>query len=366
MVQLLAQSKLFTSIKELMISARQQTIRHVNSTMVDTYFKIGQMIVKDEQNGEEKADYGKKVLKKLSNALTVEFGNGFSERNLEAMRKFYLVYSISQTLSAKLTKGQTLSAQSPALPKSFQLTWSHYVFLIRLEKPIRDFYEIEAIQNNWSLRELKRQFNSALYERLTLNKNHDEIMKLSTKGQIIEKPTDLIKDPYIFEFLGLQENKIYSETDLETKIIGNLETFLLELGKGFTFVARQQRISFSEQHFYIDLVFYNRLLNCFVIFDLKIGEFKHQDIGQLQMYVNYYDRQIKTASENKTIGILLCADKEDAIVEMTLPENNKQLFASKYKLYLPTKEELIGQIRQQSRQLDNHEIITKNVKNTID
>ncbi len=358
MNQLLAQSSLFTSIKALMISARQQTIRQINTTMVNTYFKIGRMIVEDEQKGLSKAEYSEQVLLKLSQALVAEFGKGFSERNLRAMRKFYLTYSIRQTVSAELTKGKTLSGQpviprklyekSQTLSRIFKLPWSHYVFLIRLEKPIRDFYEIEAIQNNWSLRELKRQFNSALYERLASNKNHDEIMKLSTKGQIIEKPTDLVKDPYIFEFLGLQENKTYSETDLETKIIDNLETFLLELGKGFTFVARQQRISFSEQHFFIDLVFYNRLLNCFVIFDLKIGELRHQNLGQLQMYVNYYDREIKTYSENKTIGILLCADKEDAVVEMTLPENNKQLFASKYKLYLPTKEELIGQIRQQS------------------
>jgi predicted nuclease of restriction endonuclease-like (RecB) superfamily len=331
-----------------MLSARSQAVRHINSTMVSAYFEVGRMIVEDEQKGLSKAEYGEQVLLKLSQELTQEFGNGFSERNLEAMRKFYLVYSISQTLSAKLTKGQTVSAQSPALPKSFQLSWSHYVFLIRLDESRRNFYEIEAAQNNWSLRELKRQFNSALYERLSLNKNPNEILKLSTKGQIIEKPTDLVKDPYIFEFLGLQENKNYSETDLETKIIDNLETFLLELGKGFTFVARQQRISFSEQHFFIDLVFYNRLLSCFVIFDLKIGEFKHQDIGQLQMYINYYDRKIKISNENPTIGILLCADKEDAVVEMTLPENNQQLFASKYKLYLPTKEELIWQIRQQS------------------
>ena len=302
----------------------------------NAYFEIGRMIVEDEQKGLNKAEYGKQVLLKLSQELTAEFGNGFSERNLRAMRKFYLSYSIRQTVSAELTKGRTLpdqssiahtvSAQSQASLKTFRLSWSHYVFLIRLAEPIRNFYEIEAAQNNWSLRELKRQFNSTLYERLALNKNRNEIMELSTKGQIITKPADLVKDPYLLEFLGLQTNHSYSETDLETKIIDNLETFLLELDKGFTFVARQQRISFSEQHFFVDLVFYNRLLNCFVIFDLKIGELKHQNLGQLQMYVNYYDREIKTASENKTIGILLCADKENTVVEMTLPEKQQTTF----------------------------------------
>jgi len=320
--------QLFDGIRELLVQARQSVVRHINTTMVKTYFKIGRMIVEDEQEGEKRADYGKKQLQELSIKLGVEFGRGFSVDNLEHMRKLYLVYSKSEKVSRK-----------------FELSWSHYVLLMRWDEPIRKFYEIEAAQNNWSLRELQRQFDTALYERLALSRDKKQILELSSKGQIIEKPENLIKDPYIFEFLGLKEDRSYSESEIESKLIDHLESFLLELGKGYTFVARQQRISFSEQHFFIDLVFYNRLLKCFVVIDLKIGEFKHQDLGQLQMYVNYYDRKVKSGLENKTIGVLLCADKDDAVVKMTLPEDNKQLYASQYKLYLPTKEELIKQIK---------------------
>ena len=204
----------------------------------------------------------------------------------------------------------------------------------------RHFYEIESYKNKWSKRELSRQYNSALYERLSLSKNKKEIMEMSKKGQIIEKPKDIIKDPYILEFLDLKEETKYSEKELEKKIIDKLQTFLLELGKGFTFVERQKRLTFNDHHFYADLVFYNRLLKCFVIFDLKIGELKHQDIGQMQMYVNYFDRNVKLPDENKTIGILLCREKDDAIVEMTLPIDNDQIFASKYETILPSKEDL--------------------------
>ena len=205
----------------------------------------------------------------------------------------------------------------------------------------RNFYEIEAFENNWSLRELERQFDSALYTRLSLSRDKDKVLELSQKGQIIEKPQDLIKDPYILEFIGLPEQSSYSENELEEKLISKLENFLLELGNGFTFVGRQKRISFDEQHFYIDLVFYNRLLKCFVLIDLKIGKLKHQDIGQMQMYVNYYDREMKLDDENKTIGIVLCQEKNQSLVEYTLPEDNERIFASTYKTILPSKEELI-------------------------
>ena len=204
----------------------------------------------------------------------------------------------------------------------------------------RHFYEIEAAKNDWSLAEMKRQFNSSLYERLALSLDKDKIQKLSTEGHIIEDTKDLIKDPYVLEFLGLPELAVYSETELETRIIDHLQKFLLELGKGFTFVGRQERFTFEEEHFRVDLVFYNRLLRCFILFDLKIGELKHQDIGQMQMYVNYYDRKVKLNDENPTIGIILCKDKKQAIVEMTLPEENNQIYASKYQTVLPSKEEL--------------------------
>lgn len=311
------------------MSARHSVLKQINITMVNTYFEIGHMIFENEQSGVKRAKYGAETLKSLSIQLTHEFGKGFSERNLENMRNFYLIYSKSQTVSSK-----------------FELSWSHYLFLSRLDVPIRRFYEIETKRNNWSLRELERQFNSALYERLALSKEKADVLKLASKGQILEKPQDMVKDPYIFEFLGLKEDQIYSESELESSLIDNLETFLLELGKGFAFIGRQQRVSYDEQHFFIDLVFYNRLLKCFVIFDLKVGKLTHQDLGQLQMYVNYYDRKVKNRDENKTVGILLCADKNDSVVEMTLPEENKQLFASKYRLYLPSKQELIEQISQ--------------------
>lgn len=223
----------------------------------------------------------------------------------------------------------------------FQLSWSHYLFLVRVDNPDeRKFYEIEAINNNWSLRELQRQFDTALFERLVLSRDKKGIKKLSEKGQIIEKPKDTVKDPYILEFLGLQEESRYSETELEQKIIGKLEHFLLELGKGFTFVGRQVRFTFDDKHFRVDLVFYNRILQCFVLVDLKIGEISHQDLGQMQMYVNYYDRKVKLENENKTIGIILCKKKNETLVEITLPENNEQIFASKYQTVLPSKKEL--------------------------
>ncbi len=245
------------------------------------------------------------------------------------MRRFYLAYPISETLSRKSQRYE------------FQLSWSHYQLLTRIEnKAERNFYEIEATQNQWSLRELKRQFDSALYLRLALSTDKEGIKKLAKEGQAIELPQDAVKDPYVLEFLNLKEHYRYSESDLENALIDKLEHFLLELGKGFTFVARQKRISFDERHFYIDLVFYNRLLRCFVIIDLKIGGLKHQDLGQMQMYVNYYDRFVKLEEENKTIGIVLCQDKSETLVEITLPEDNQQIFASRYQTVLPSKEEL--------------------------
>ena len=316
---------IYQEIHDLLHKARQNIISNVNSTMTKTYFLIGKRIVEEEQNGNKRAEYGKNLIKMLSEKLTKEFGKGFSETNLEQMRKFFKVYGIPQTLSEEF---------------QFNLSWSHYLILMRIENiNTRNFYEIEAFENNWSLRELKRQVNSSLYERLVLSKDKEKVKELAVKGQIIEKPQDIIKDPYILEFLGLDEKSDYSENKLETEIINKLEMFLLELGKGFTFVGRQVRFTFDEKHFRIDLVFYNRLLKCFVLIDLKIGEVTHQDLGQMQMYVNYYDRYVKLPDENDTIGIIICKDKNDTLVKLTLPKDNNQIFASRYTTILPSLDE---------------------------
>lgn len=331
--------QIINDISHILRQAQANAYRSINQAMVQAYWLVGKRIVEEEQQGEAKAAYGKRVIKSLSAALQAEFGKGFSERNIENMRAFYLQYPIPQTVSAEL--------QTP----DFQLSWSHYQMLLRVEnKEERAFYAIEAAQNNWSLRELKRQFDSALYLRLALSTDKADIKKLAHEGQIIQKPQDAVKDPYILEFLQLQEHSRYSENDLENALIDKLEHFLLELGKGFTFVARQKRISFDERHFYIDLVFYNRLLRCFVLIDLKIGDLKHQDLGQMQMYVNYYDRFIKLEEENKTIGIVLCQDKSETLVEITLPEDNQHIFASRYQTVLPSKQELHALLTQHTKE----------------
>ncbi|SKB51688.1 PDDEXK nuclease domain-containing protein [Malaciobacter marinus] len=318
----LVENSFYKEIKKLLQDARQKVYQSINSTMTLTYYKIGKRIVEEEQGGEKRAEYGKALLKNLSEQLSKEFGKGYSEQNLKNMRQFYLSYKKRQTLSSE-----------------FKLSWSHYIFLTRIENiSEREFYENEASENSWSLRELKREFNSGLYERLALSKDKKEVTTLS-KGQSINSAKDIIKDPYILEFVGLPELSSYSESELEQKLIDKLEHFLLELGKGFTFVARQKRITIDEKHFKVDLVFYNRFLKSFVVIDLKIGELKHQDIGQMLMYVNYFDRYEKQEDENPTVGIILCKDKSKALVELTLPKDNSQIYASKYLTVLPDKEE---------------------------
>jgi predicted nuclease of restriction endonuclease-like (RecB) superfamily len=310
-------------VKLLLRKAQQDTVRSINSIMVQTYFELGKRIVEEEQNGKAEATYGEYLLQNLSKELTTEFGKGYSRRNLELIRKFYLTYRFAKS------------------PISQSLTWTHFLNLMRIEnEDERAFYEIETIKNNWSVRELQRQLNSELYTRLSLSRDKNKVRELSEKGLIIEQPKDAVKDPYVLEFLGLPEHSSYSETELEEQIISKLEHFLLELGNGFTFVGRQVRFTFDEEHFRIDLVFYNRILKCFVLIDLKIGKLKHQDLGQMQMYVNYYDRFVKLDDENRTVGIILCKDKKDTMVEITLPETKQQIFASKYKLVLPSKAEL--------------------------
>lgn len=319
----LIKNNFYQDIKELLQSARNKVYQTINTTLTQTYYEIGKRIVEEEQGGETRAEYGTALLKNLSNELIKEFGKGYSEQNLKNMRQFFLTYQKRQTVSSE-----------------FKLSWSHYIFLTRIENiDERNFYEIESNENNWSLRELKRQFDTGLFERLRLSSDKSKVKELSTKGQIIQKVEDIIKDPYILEFVGLPELSSYSESDLEQKLIDKLEHFLLELGKGFTFVARQKRLTIDEKHFKVDLVFYNRFLKSFVIVDLKIGELKHQDIGQMMMYVNYFDRFEKTEDENSTVGIILCKDKSKTLVELTLPKDNNQIYASKYLTVLPDKEE---------------------------
>ncbi len=321
--------QIISDIQHIVRQAQDKAYRSINQAMVQAYWRVGRRIVEEEQQGISKAAYGKEVLKTLSMALQQEFGKGFSVDNLENMRRFYLAYPNSETLSRK------------SEPPDFRLSWSHYQKLLRIENlEERAFYEIEAAQNNWSLRELKRQYDSALYLRLALSTDKAGIKQLGQDGQVMESPQDAVKDPYVLEFLHLTEHYRYSESHLENALIDKLEHFLLELGKGFTFVGRQKRISFDERHFYIDLVFYNRLLRCFVLVDLKVGDLKHQDLGQMQMYVNYFVRFVKLDEENKTIGIVLCQDKSETLVEITLPEDNQHIFASRYQTVLPSKEDL--------------------------
>jgi predicted nuclease of restriction endonuclease-like (RecB) superfamily len=349
-------SNLYSSVKHLIENAKGEIVRNINMTMIMTYFKIGEIIVEDEQSGRDRAEYSKETLKNLSKQLIEEFGRGYSVDNLQWMRKFYLMFQkrISQEITETSGKYETLSRISventnyatSSRNSVFTLSWSHYIQLMKIENENeRDFYEIEATQNNWSVRELTRQYNSAIYERLALSKDKKGIKQLAQKGQIVEKPTDLLKSHYVLEFLDLKKDHRYSESDLETEIINKLEHFMLELGKGFLFEGRQRRFTFEGNSFFVDLVFYNRLLKCFVLFDLKIGKLTHQDIGQMQMYVNYYDRKVKLAEENPTIGIILCKEENKTVIEFTLPENNNTIFAKEYRAILPSKEELKNQIR---------------------
>ena len=320
--------------------ARNTAIREVNLVQLLTYYMLGKWIVEVQQGGSGRAKYGKRVLETLSDALNHAFGKGYSVSTLTNIRKFYEIYK--NRISAPMVTDFSEPNSQPLVTKfgndvPFRLSWTHYLILMRIQnEDERDFYEQLAIQENWGKRELSRQYGSSLYERMLIGKDKQQILRLSKKGRLAEKPADLVKDPYILEFLGIPEQTDFSETELESRLIDHLQEFLLELGTGFAFVARQKRFTFEEDHFRVDLVFYNRLLQCFVLFDLKTEKLKHQDLGQMQMYVNYYDRYEKTDFENPTIGILLCPQKNDAVVELTLPENSN-IFASQYQLYLPDK-----------------------------
>lgn len=342
------------NVSEVLAQARKNAKTAVNLAIVYAYYEIGRMIVEEEQHGQNRATYGKQILQELSKYLSEKFGKGFSTTNLKQMRQFYTIYSqdqISQTLSDQFKNFPAVSTG-----RKFYLSWSHYLKLMRIDNiDERHFYEIESVKNDWSLAELKRQYGSSLYERLALSTDKDKVYRLALEGQKVEKAEDAVKDPYVLEFLGLKELPEYSESELESRIIDHLQQFLLELGTGFAFIGRQVRFTFDEEHFMVDLVFYNRLLRCFVLFDLKIGELKHQDIGQMQMYVHYYDREVKLPEENPTIGIILCRDKNNAVVEMTLPEDNSQIFASKYETVLPSKEALQKLLQEQITDEDGGE-----------
>ena len=316
----------YLDIRSKIMNARQKMFKHIDTTMTEVYWYVGK-ITYELSESSTKASYGKKIIEVLSSKLTNEFGNGFSAVSIRRMRRFYEMYPIWS-----------------AVPT--ELTWSHFQELIKIDrKEEREFYEQESIKSNWGYRELNRQINTKLYDRYVISPNKNLIIENSKKGLIEKQPEELLKTPYIFEFAGLKENKNYLETDLESALLSHLTDFLLELGRGFSFVASQQRLKIGTEYYYPDLVFYNRLAKCFVIIDLKIGKLTHQDIGQMQMYVNYYKKTQMIEGENDPIGILLCADKDDAVVEMTLGDNVKNVYASKYLTYLPTKEELIKIIK---------------------
>lgn len=325
---------------ELIDQARNAAMREINLVQLLTYYTLGKWIVEVQQGGSGRAKYGKRVLETLSSALNHAYGKGYSVSTLTNIRKFYEIYK--NRISEQMVIGFTEQNSQPVVTNfsddaPFHLSWTHYLILMRIQnEDERDFYERMAIQENWGKRELSRQYGSSLYERMLIGKDKQQILRMSKKGRLTEKPSDLVKDPYVLEFLGISEQADFSETDLESRLIDHLQEFLLELGTGFTFVARQKRFTFNEDHFRVDLVFYNRLLQCFVLFDLKTEKLKHQDLGQMQMYVNYYDRFEKKDFENPTIGILLCPQKNDAVVELTLPKDSN-IFASQYQLYLPDK-----------------------------
>ena len=322
----------YNSIKSILENARSKAYRAINFAMVEAYWNIGRVIVEEEQKGKHKAEYGAGIIRDLSARLSREYGKGFDESNLRNIRQFYLTFPKCDALR-------------------HELSWTHYRLLLRVEKEEpRNFYMIESISNNWSTRELERQINSLLYERLALSKNKKDVKKLSLAGQAIQKPIDIVKDPYVLEFLGLDENKKYLEKDIEQALIDKLQNFLLELGKGFSFVSRQKRITVDGDHYYIDLVFYNYLLNCFVLIDLKVGKLTHQDIGQMDFYVRYFEKEEK--AENPPIGIILCSDKNEAMARYTLLEKNKKVFASKYKLYLPTEKQLKDELAKERAQIE--------------
>lgn len=376
-------SGIYQRIREILESARAGVARTVNTTQVVANWLIGREIVEEEQRGKKRAGYGEHLVTELSGKLTADFGKGYSVTNMEHFRDFYITYpdliperiphaargelrapssdtafqsaaQISHALRGELAVGHKGGDQS-WLPGRLHsnLSWTHYRILLRVDSPdARAFYEIEAIKNNWSARELERQINSLLFERLAKSKDKAGLMKLASKGHEIAVPADVFKDPVVIEFLGLPESPRLVESDLEQALINNLQAFLLELGKGFAFVSRQERITLDGDHFYIDLVFYHTVLKCYVLIDLKVGKLTHGDLGQIQLYANYFDQERRTEGDNPTLGLILCTDKNDAVVRYLLgPDQSKKIFTSRYKLHLPTEAELATELKREIRAL---------------
>lgn len=326
--------ELIAQIQSIIVTAKDRAIRSVDTERVLMYWQIGKVIFEEEQEGKNRADYGKYLIKSISEIFQPQFGTGFSIRQLEMNRQFYKIFPIANALRS-------------------QFSWTHYRTLIRIDnEDKRAFYIAEADKNNWTARQLERQINSQLFERLLLSNNVKDVLAVARAEKMPTDAKEIIKDPMILEFLGLKREAAYYEKDLEGAIITHLQDFILELGNGFAFVARQKRIHIDGDEFFIDLVFFNRLLQCFVIIEIKNNKLTHQDIGQLQMYVNYYDRFEKQEFENPSIGILLCTDKNDAMVKITLPENNNNIIASKYQLYLPTEQQLIDEVKKEIEKMD--------------
>lgn len=348
----------YERICNILNAAQIGVVRTVNTAQVLSHWLIGQEIIEEEQQGHQRAEYGESLLKILAQKLGNDYGKGFSYANLKLMRQFYLSFPQLLTPSQKGYALRSLFPNAEILTSSSldnwqpgqihpNLSWTHYRIVMRVENlQSRAFYQIEALKNNWSSRELERQINSLLFERLAKSTDKQGLMELATQGQIIQKPADVFKDPFVIEFLGLPESPRLVESDLENALIDNLQIFLLELGKGFAFVKRQERITLDGDHFYIDLVFYHSILKCYILIDLKVGKLTHSDLGQIQLYVNYYDRERLTTGDNPTLGLILCSDKNDAVVKYTLGAEQQQIFASRYQLYLPTEAELRSQLCQ--------------------
>ncbi len=363
---------LYERIAAILDEARSRVARSINTAMVHAYWLIGREIVEVEQHGVERAGYGEGLMKGVATRLSPKFGKGFSLANLKRMKQFYLAFPRGSALvgegegkgstalslstgSDGAEKGSAALSLSPGASLLFPptLAWSHYLVLLRVTRPeARAFYEIEAARESWSVRELERQVGALLFDRLAKNKSPEQVLELARKGQRVSVPSDVLKDPFVLEFADLRENPAAQERDLEQAIIDSLEDFLLEMGKGFCFVARQKRLTLEGDHFYVDLVFYNRLLRCFVLVDLKMGKLTHQDLGQMQMYVNFFDRFQREEHEAKTIGIVLCSDKNDAMVRITLPDDNEQVLAARYQMYLPTEEELRAELEREREEAE--------------
>ncbi|MBU2599656.1 DUF1016 family protein [bacterium] len=338
---------LFQRVSNLLETARRKTVRQINTVITQTYWEIGKLIVEEEQKGRERAEYGEYLISRLSKDLTKKFGRGFTMANLKNIRQFYLAYPKLYALHLESADEKSYAVRS-------QLSWTHFRILMRVKDELaRKFYEIETVKNNWSSRELDRQTNSLLFERVALSKDKKGVLELAQKGQIIEKPEDAIKDPYVLEFLGLPEKHQYSESQLEQALIDHLQEFILELGKGFTFVARQKRITIDNEHYYIDLIFYHRILRCLVVIDLKVGKLDHRDVGQMNFYLNYIKDNEMLNDENPPVGIILCTEtnRSKVFIEYALGGLSNKVLVSKYKLYLPTKKELEEEIKKETIRL---------------